>query len=387
VTDIAVDVVHTLRSVVGPGRVGLHEPVISDADCDIVDQCLQSGYVSTVGEWVTKFEDALRDYTGARYAIAMASGTSALHVALVAVGVKPGDEVLVPSLSFVATANAVSHAGGTAHFVDISPHTLGIDPVALDQYLEEIAEKSADGMHNKHTGRRLAAIVPMHCFGHPVHMDELMEVSDKWGIPVVEDAAEALGSFIGQRHVATDGLAGVFSFNGNKIVTTGGGGAVVTNSESVATFARHLSTTAKIAHPWEFDHDMVGYNYRMPNLNAALGWSQLQSLGGALTAKRSLAHTYQQAFLGVDDVDVFCERDGTTSNYWLNALVLSHQVAHRRDDILSAALDEGILLRPAWKLLHNLQPYRDHPHAPLPHSLDIQPRLVNLPSSSFLGVQ
>lgn len=386
-TDIAVDVVNTLRRVVGPGRMGLHEPIISDADRDVVDQCLQSGYVSSVGQWVTQFEDALRDYTGARYAIAMSSGTSALHVALVAAGVKAGDEVMVPSLSFVATANAVSHAGAIAHFVDISPDTLGMDPVALNLYLEQIAEKSPDGVRNKLTGRHISAIVPMHCFGHPVHMDELMAISDSWEIPVVEDSAEALGSFIGQRHLGTYGLAGVFSFNGNKIVTTGGGGAIVTDSEPVATFARHLSTTAKIAHQWEFEHDIVGYNYRMPNLNAALGWSQLQSLGRALDAKRSLAATYQEAFSGVDNVTVFSERDGTTSNYWLNAIVLDHQVAHRRDDILSKAHDEGILLRPAWKQLHDLQPYRDHPRAPLPQSLDIQPRLVNLPSSSFLGVQ
>lgn len=239
-TDWASRVVATVKTAVGGGRTGLHEPTISEHDRAIVNECLRSGYVSSVGEWVTRFEGALAEYTGARFAIAMSSGTNALQIAAQAAGVQPGDEVLLPSLSFVATANAIVHAGAIPHFVDISPETLGLDPVSLDEYLEEIAEPGESGPIHKTTRRRISAVVPMHSFGHPVDMKSLLTVSAKWGIPVVEDAAEALGSFRGPDHMGTLGLVGVFSFNGNKIVTTGGGGAVVTNDEKLAAYARHL---------------------------------------------------------------------------------------------------------------------------------------------------
>lgn len=387
VKDRAQRVVSTVQSVVGTGRVGLHEPIISENDRLAVDNCLRSGFVSSVGEWVTRFEGALADYTGARFAVAMSSGTSALQIAIQAVGVQPGDEVLVPSLSFVATANAITHAGAIPHFVDISRKTLGLDPLALDVYLDQIAEKAETTPLNKTTGRRISAIVPMHCFGHPVEMESLLSVSRRWGVPVVEDAAEALGSFRGANHMGTLGVSGVFSFNGNKIVTSGGGGAIVTNDEQIAKYARHVSTTAKIAHPWEFDHDQVGYNYRMPNLNAALGWSQLQELGNRVEKKRLLAERYKEAFADFDDVGVFIEPDGARSNYWLNAIILGEQTEAFRDDILSIAHDSELYLRPAWRLLHQLKPYENHPRAPLAMSESIQRRIVNLPSSSHLILQ
>lgn len=386
-TNMAGQVVATLRRVIGPGRVGLHEPIISDHDREVVDECLRSGYVSSVGEWVGKFEDALRGYTGADFAVAMSSGTSALEIAIKAAGVQPGDEVLVPSLSFVATANAVSHAAAIPHFVDISPDTLGLDADALGEYLDRVADERETGPINKATGRRIAAVIPMHCFGHPVEMEKLLLVARKWGIPVVEDAAEALGSFRGTQHTGTFGLAGVFSFNGNKIVTTGGGGAVVTNDETVAAYARHISTTAKIAHPWEFDHDQVGHNYRMPNLNAALGWSQLQELDNSVKKKRILAQRYRDAFSKFDNLAVFHEPQGARSNYWLNTLILDEQSADLRDEILSIAHDSGIYLRPAWRLLHQLRPYENHPRAPLEVSERLQRRILNLPSSAFLVVE
>lgn len=386
-TNMAGQVVSTLRRVIGPGRVGLHEPIISDHDREVVDECLRSGYVSSVGEWVGKFEDALRGYTGADFAVAMSSGTSALEIAIKAAGVQPGDEVLVPSLSFVATANAVSHTAAIPHFVDISPDTLGLDADALGEYLDRVADERESGPINKATGRRIAAVIPMHCFGHPVEMEKLLLVARKWGIPVVEDAAESLGSFRGTQHTGTFGLAGVFSFNGNKIVTTGGGGAVVTNDETVAAYARHISTTAKIAHPWEFDHDQVGHNYRMPNLNAALGWSQLQELDNSVKKKRILAQRYRDAFSNFDNLAVFDEPHGARSNYWLNTLILDEQSADLRDEILSIAHDSGIYLRPAWRLLHQLRPYENHPRAPLEVSERLQRRILNLPSSAFLVVE
>lgn len=386
-TNMAGQVVSTLRRVIGPGRVGLHEPIISDHDREVVDECLRSGYVSSVGEWVGKFEDALRGYTGADFAVAMSSGTSALEIAIKAAGVQPGDEVLVPSLSFVATANAVSHAAAIPHFVDISPDTLGLDADALGEYLDRVADERESGPINKATGRRIAAVIPMHCFGHPVEMEKLLLVGRKWGIPVVEDAAESLGSFRGTQHTGTFGLAGVFSFNGNKIVTTGGGGAVVTNDETIAAYARHISTTAKIAHPWEFDHDQVGHNYRMPNLNAALGWSQLQELDNSVKKKRTLAQRYRDAFSNFDNLAVFHEPQGARSNYWLNTLILDEQSADLRDEILSIAHDSGIYLRPAWRLLHQLRPYENHPRAPLEVSERLQRRILNLPSSAFLVVE
>jgi len=382
---LASRVVSIVETVVGKGIVGLHEPLISESDRLVVDECLQSGYVSSVGEWVTRFEAALVEYTGARFAVAMSSGTSALHLATQAVGVLPGDEVIVPSLSFVATANAVSYAGAIPHFVDVSSDTLGLDPLALDDYLEQIADLGEDKPINKATGRRISAIIPMHCFGHPVDMDKLLLVSKKWGIPAVEDAAEALGSFRGAQHMGTLGLAGVFSFNGNKIITTGGGGAIVTNDPKIATYARHLSTTAKVSHPWEFDHDQVGYNYRMPNLNAALGWSQLQRLDKSLKKKRQLAADYQDAFSNIDDIWIMSEPQGAKSNYWLNALILGDHSANLRDHILKEAHSVGMSLRPAWRLLHQLKPYENHPRAPLKVSEELQPRIVNLPSSPFLA--
>lgn len=380
-------VVSTVRDVVGRGKIELHEPTISERDRAVVDDCLRSGYVSSVGEWVTKFEDALCEYTGAGFAVAMSSGTSALQVCAYAAGVKPGDEVLIPSLSFVATANAFVHAGAIPHFVDISPHTLGLDPVSLDNYLEEIAEAGEIGATNKVTRRRIAAIVPMHCFGHPVEMKSLLTVSAKWGIPVVEDAAEALGSLRGTDHMGTLGLVGAISFNGNKIVTTGGGGAVVTNDEKLAKFARHLSATAKVPHSWEFDHDQVGFNYRMPNLNAALGWSQLQELESSVMRKRLLAERYQEAFSDFSQLEIFREPEGARSNYWLNALILKNQSARFRDQILRIGHDAGIFLRPAWRLLHRLRPYDNNPRAPLDVSENLQPRILNLPSSSHLALK
>lgn len=383
-TTLSARIVDTIRSVVGPGDIGLHEPIIGDKERQAVDECLRSGYVSSVGQWVVDFENLLADITGATHAVAMSNGTSALQIALIAAGVKPGNEVLVPAMSFVATASAVRHMGATPHFVDISETTLGIDPGALRDYLSSSTEKTPTGVKNRATGNLITAIVPMHCFGHPVDMPQLLTVTDEFSLIVIEDAAEGLGSLLNGRHVGTFARAGILSFNGNKIVTTGGGGAVITDDEDLANRARHLSTTAKIAHRWEFDHDEVGFNYRMPNINAALGVAQLEQLESFVSRKRELAISYQEAFSGVEGVTVFHENPGVRSNYWLNTLLLPEESPDIRDDLLEVAHNHGLFLRPAWKILPHLAPYTSHPQAPIPVARALQSRLVNLPSSAFL---
>ena len=384
-TSIERVIIDTIRSVVGEGTIGLHEPIIGDEEREAVDACLRSGYVSSVGEWVVAFEKSLVDITGAKYAVAMSSGTSALQVALIAAGVKPGDEVIVPAMSFVATASAVRHMGAIPHFVDISADTLGLDPDSLRDYLSESTEETAVGLKNSTTGNYITAIVPMHCFGHPIDMPRLLEAAEEFSLTVIEDAAEGLGSLLGDKHVGTFAQAGVLSFNGNKIVTTGGGGAVITDDEELAKKARHLSTTARVSHPWEFEHDEVGFNYRMPNINAALGVAQLSKLGEFVRAKRALADVYATAFSGIDSVSFVSEPDGATSNYWLNSLILDDSVVAERDSIIETAQAEGLQLRPAWKLLPELDPYQQHPRGPLSVARNIQPRILNIPSSAFLG--
>jgi len=381
---LATRIIDTIRSVVGPGDIGLHEPNIGDRERQAVDDCLRSGYVSSVGQWVVDFEKLLAEVTGAKYAVAMSNGTSALHIALVASGVKPGDEVLVPAMSFVATASAVRHLGAIPHFVDISANTLGVDPDALQSYLSSSTQKTPQGLKNPETGNSISAIIPMHCFGHPVDMPRLLEVAEEFSLAVIEDAAEGLGSFLNGGHVGTFGRAGVFSFNGNKIVTTGGGGAVITDDEELARRSRHLSTTAKLPHRWEFDHDEVGFNYRMPNINAALGVAQLERLDSFVSNKRLLAGLYHQAFSGFEGASIVEEPAGSRSNYWLNTLLLMDKSPHVRENILDTAHRQGLFLRPAWKLLPRLSPYKTHPRGPLTVASDIEPRIISLPSSAFL---
>ena len=295
---LSADFLLGLRQVLGEtgSACSLHEPEFKGNEWAYVKDCIDTGWVSSVGKYVDEFERKLVEFTGARYAVAVVNGTAALHVALQIAGVKVGDEVLVPALSFVATANAVSHCGAVPHFVDSCESTLGLDVKALAAHLERIAERTAHGYRNKETGRRIAAIVPMHTFGHSVDLASLMEVAARFSLPVVEDAAESLGSTYHGRHTGTFGCMGVLSFNGNKIITTGGGGAILTNDPEIARQAKHLTTTAKQPHRWEFFHDAVAYNYRLPNLNAALGCAQLESLPNFLSRKRQLAANYRKAF-------------------------------------------------------------------------------------------
>jgi perosamine synthetase len=383
---IARAVAERIQSVTHAARAVLHEPSFKGNELAYVSECINTGWVSSVGSYVDRFEADLARYTGARHAVVVSNGTSALHVALLMVGVRAGDVVIIPALSFVATANAVSHCGAHPHFADSDTASLGLSVPALADYLGSVAEMVGGVCVNKRSGRRIAAVVPMHTFGHPVDMPALMELAARYGIEVVEDAAESLGSMIGERHAGRFGRCGVLSFNGNKIVTTGGGGAIITDDSDLAKRAKHLTTTAKLPHAWEFEHDEVAYNYRMPNLNAALGCAQLERIDQFVDAKRALTGLYQRAFADLPALTVFAEREGTRSNYWLQALLLAPAHADERDAILAATNAAGQMTRPVWKLLTTLPMYRDCAAMPTPVAHDLASRLINIPSSPHLAM-
>ncbi len=370
---------------VGHGPVALHEPEFGGNEWRYLKECIDTGWVSSVGKFVDRFEKMLSDYTGAAHAIPTVNGTAALHVALLLAGVKPDDEVLIPALTFVATANAVAYCRATPHLVDSAYDTLGIDPEALDQYLRDISEPNGASLINRFTGKTIRAVVPMHTFGHPVDMDGLCEVCRKYSLVIVEDAAESLGSTYKGKHTGRFGRISTLSFNGNKIVTTGGGGAILTDNPEVARRAKHITTTARAPHQWAISHDEIGFNYRMPNLNAALGCAQLEALPGFIDRKRQLAKRYEDAFAGIEDATFVFEPVGTKSNYWLNSILLSKEAAYSRDYALEYLNDAGIMARPCWTLMHRLPMYKDSPRAPLPVAEDIEGRLINLPSSANLA--
>ncbi len=378
-------IVKAISSVVGDAPVSLHEPLFIGNEWNYLKDCLDSTYVSSVGTYVDKFEEALKNCTGAKYAIAVVNGTSALQMSLQLAGVSFDCEVLVPALSFVATANAVTYAGGIPHFVECEESTLGIDADRLMNYLADISVVEGGQCINRSTGRVIKSVVPMHTFGHPVNMKGLMNVAKTHKLSIVEDAAESLGSAYAGRHTGTIGLLGILSFNGNKTITTGGGGAILTNDSELASLAKHLTTTAKINHDWEFSHDRVGYNFRLPNINAALGCAQLEQLPKFIEAKRSLFAQYKRAFAGVDQLRLVAEPENSYSNYWLQTLLLSESVENRRDDILSETNRRGIQTRPSWNLLHTLKPYKDCPRMDLPVAESLQRRIINIPSSSQLA--
>jgi perosamine synthetase len=387
ISQLAKDVTCAIAEVVGAGPVGLHEPRFTGNELAYLKECLDTTFVSSVGKFVDRFEADLAAFTGARHVVAVVNGTQALHVALLLGGVVANDEVLAPALTFVATANAVSYCGATPHFVDSSEKTLGLDPRALREYLGDVAEMRDGQCVNRSTGRVIRAVVPMHTFGHPVDMESLLAVASDFNIAVIEDAAESLGSYIGGRHTGTFGLVGTLSFNGNKTITTGGGGAILTNDTALARRAKHLTTTAKVPHRWNFDHDEIGYNYRLPNLNAALGCAQLERLPELLASKRALFEQYRLAFAKVERVHLFSEPEGCRSNYWLQTLLLDESVAAERDAILAATNEAGLMTRPTWKLMHRLKAFTASPRMPLPVAESLERRILNIPSSPFLARQ
>jgi perosamine synthetase len=379
--------VAALRSVLPTGceRAPLHQPLFAGREWDYVKECLDSTVVSSIGGFVTRFEQQMAEIAGTRHAVAVINGTAALHVALLLAGVRSGDEVLAPALTFVATANAITYCGAVPHFVDSSPVTLGIDPEPLRDHLRDVAERRGGRVINRRTGRAIGAVVPMHTFGHPVDMEPLLALAAEWGLCVIEDATESLGSRYKGRPTGGWSRLAAFSFNGNKIVTTGGGGAITTDDPALAQAAKHLTTTAKLPHPWAFVHDAVGFNYRMPNLNAALGCAQLEQLHEFLAMKRKLAERYRRALAGLPGVSVVAEPPFARSNYWLNALLLDERHAGERERLLERTNAAGLCCRPAWTLMHHLPVYRDCPRMELPVAESIERRLVNLPSGAGLA--
>ena len=377
-------IVAAVAAALGSGDFGLHDPSFGQVEQRYVRECIESSYVSSVGAFVDKFERGLEDYTGAKHAVATVNGTAALHVALQLAGVREGDEVLVPALTFVATANAVRYCNAIPHFLDINEATMGIDPTAMESWLLATSFQTRDGCVNRKTKRRIAAVVPVHAFGHPCDVQAIKTVAAGFGIQVVEDAAESLGSLIDGQHTGTFGVAGTLSFNGNKIVTSGGGGAILTNDTRFAEYAKHLTTTAKLPHVWEYSHDEVGFNYRMPNINAALGLAQLERVDEFIASKRQLFVRYKQCFENVQGVRLVEEPVGTRSNYWLQTLVLDGNLARLRDVLIEELIDEGYVSRPAWQLISRQRPFIDSPKAPLPVAESIQPCIVNVPSGAFI---
>jgi len=361
------------------GFIPLHAPIFSGQEKKYVLACIDSTFVSSVGQYVDRFEKMMAEYTGANYAIATVNGTAALHISLLLVGVKPQDEVITQAVSFVATVNAISYCGAVPVFLDSDRNTLGLSPEALAAFLCEHAEQRTDGCtYNKKTGRKITACVPMHVFGHPVKIDRILSLCEEYNIFLVEDAAESLGSFYRGRHTGTFGKLGIVSFNGNKIITTGGGGMILTSDDKLGKLAKHLTTTAKVTHPWEYVHDQVGYNYRMPNINAALGCAQLEELSSKLASKRTLAERYSE-FFRKNNTPFVMEPEGGRSNYWLNAIVLQNR--EERDDFLRISNGEGVMTRPLWKLLPDLPMFQHCQSDGLEGARWLQDRIVNIPSS------
>jgi aminotransferase in exopolysaccharide biosynthesis len=358
--------------------IPLHAPAFNGNEKQYVLETIESTFVSSVGKFVDDFERHIEAYTGTAKAVATVNGTAALHAALYMAGVRPGDLVITQALTFVATCNALYHMGAEPVFVDVSSVSLGLCPKALAAYLDEFAELTEQGCVHKQTRQAIRAVVPMHTFGHPVELDELIAVCQKWQIALVEDAAESLGSFYKGRHTGTLGDFGAVSFNGNKIITTGGGGMVLCKDAKSGAHTKHVTTTAKVPHPFEFYHDEPGFNYRMPNLNAALGCAQMEVLDSYLAQKRVLADKYQALFAG-SEYQFVTEPEYAQSNYWLNAIICPDAAA--RDALLKQTNDAGVMTRPIWQLMHRLPMFANAKRGDLTQSEYIEARLVNLPSS------
>ena len=377
--DISRNLIKLIRAIYGTDApLPLHRPVFGGIERGDLVACIESNFVSSVGKKVTEFEQIVAEYAGARFGVAVVNGTSGLQVALRLVGVGQGDEVITQPLTFVATCNAIAYLGAQPVFVDVERATMGMSPDALRAFLEEFGERRPEGCYNRTTGKRIAACQPMHTFGHPARISEVAALCAEWGIPLVEDAAESLGSYYEGRHTGTFGRVGMFSFNGNKIITTGGGGMIVTDDEELAIRAKHLTTTAKVSHPFEYVHDELGYNFRMPNLNAALGCAQMAQLPGFLDAKRKVAQQYA-AFCEAHGIEFVHEPDGARSNYWLNAIVLASKAD--RDAFLEETNAAGVMTRPIWRLMVDLTMYANCQHDGLSVSRWLEERVVCLPSS------
>lgn len=374
------DVIKYIHELYGTNDfVPLSAPVFTGNEKKYLEECINSTFVSSVGKFVDRFEEMVAEYTGARKAVVCVSGTNALHMAMMLVGVERDDEVITQALTFIATCNAISYIGAHPVFIDVDKDTMGLSPKAVKVWLETNAEIKEKGCFNKNTGRRIKCCVPMHTFGHPVHLDELVEVCKEWHIELVEDAAESIGSFYKGKHTGTFGKVGAISFNGNKTITTGGGGMLLFNDEELAMFAKHLTTQAKVPHRWEFRHDYIGYNYRMPNINAALGCAQMENLEQFVLNKRGTASIYADFFNGMDGIEFFAEPENCRANYWLNAVVLKDRESQL--EFLQQTNDNGVMTRPIWELMNRLPMFEHCQNDGLDNSIWFANRVVNIPSS------
>ncbi len=392
-----IQILNNIKSVVGGfdknNPIYLHEPDFRNTKAlDYVKNCIENGWVSSAGSWVSKFEEEICKFTGASHAVAVTNGTDGLRLALYLVGVRQGDEVIIPPLSFVGTANAVSHLNAIPHFVDIEAKSLSMCPKSLEQRLLDVGEFNDGIVINKETGRRIAAIIPVDVFGIPCDIKELNKIALRWNLPIVEDCAEALGSKLSIDrkivHCGIDAQIGVISFNGNKLITTGGGGALITNNNDLAKLGKHISNTAKIQHDWEYDHDQVGWNDRMPNINAALGVAQLEVIKERLLKKKNLYDKYSYAFKDCQFAEIIKTQEDVFCNNWLITLRLKNRdeevIKQLRNNLLSKALKEGLFLRPAWKLLSYLPMYKNSPSGDISVAKFENKRIINLPSSPQL---
>ena len=361
--------------------IPLHEPRFLGNEKKYLNECIDSTFVSSVGKFVDEFEEKIASYTGAKYAVATSNGTSALHISLLLANVEQNDEVITQPLTFIATCNAISYCNASPVFIDVDKDTMGMSPVALEIFLKENAEVKNQQCVNKSTGKIIKACIPMHTFGHPCRIEEIQKICKEWHIVLVEDSAESLGSFYRGQHTGTFGELGVISFNGNKIITSGGGGCILTNNEDLAKKAKHITTTAKEPHKWEYSHDMVGYNYRMPNLNAALIVAQLEQLDGFLKSKRSLAKIYKKFFQN-GDIHFVTDPENAKSNYWLNSIVLKSK--DQRDLFLDETNSKGIMTRPIWVLMNKLPMFEKAQCGDLTNAEWLEERVVNIPSSVIL---
>lgn len=357
----------------------LSVPVFIGNEKKYLEECIDTTFVSSVGKFVDRFEEMVAEYTGAKKAVVCVSGTNALHMAMMLVGVKRDDEVITQALTFIATCNAISYIGAHPVFIDVDKETMGLSPKAVKAWLETNAEIKGNSCYNKNTGRRIKCCVPMHTFGHPVNLDELVKICEEWHIELVEDAAESLGSFYKGRHTGTFGKVGAISFNGNKTITTGGGGMLLFNDEELAKFAKHLTTQAKVPHRWEFVHDHIGYNYRMPNINAALGCAQMEHLEEFVLNKRKTAAKYAEYFKNIEDIDFFTEPSDCRSNYWLNVVILKDKQS--QFEFLQQTNDNGVMTRPIWELMNRLPMFEHCQNDGLENSIWFADRVVNIPSS------
>lgn len=361
--------------------ISLHEPKFIGNEKKYLNECIESTFVSSVGKYVNEFEKKIAKYTGTKYAIATSNGTSALHTSLILADVFQQNEVITQSLNFVATCNAISYCGAKPIFIDVDKDTMGLSPSSLKSFLEKNTTITKNQCINKKTGKVIKACVPMHTFGHPCKIDKIKEICDQFSIFLIEDAAESVGSFYKAQHTGTFGRLGSMSFNGNKIITSGGGGCIITNDEYLAKKAKHITTTAKINHRWNYNYDMVGYNYRMPNINAALLVAQLENLNHFVNKKRKLAELYQE-FFSKTDYKFFKEPENCKSNYWLNAILLNNE--QQRDKFLEETNSNGIKTRPIWTLMHKLPMFENSQYDDLENSNWLFERIVNIPSSVLL---